>query len=194
VRRFTHTIVPQTDTNRISGGVAPAVAFHTEELTMSQNFPADTEVEGWMQTLGVKSLCQWDVLVFLFRHQATLLGAAHLARLLGYTSEPIVAALDLLESLQLVERSRVSQGARLYQFIAPLVPPRDEAFARLQALTDHRAGRLRVSAQLRRVDRTHGEVPQSARRFRKAVQQGLRAAQRQARHHEDRGKPWLKAI
>src|SRR5215471_3387175 len=110
---------------------------------MAPHLPYDPEVAGWLHTLGVVSLCQWDVLIFLYRHQATLLGAADLARLLGYPSDSIVVALDVLEVLALVARSRVSQGARLYQFSVPLDSPRGTAFARLQALAAHRAGRVR---------------------------------------------------
>ena len=88
--------------------------------------PPDAAVEGWLATLGIESLCQWDVLVFLFRHQTTLVGADYLAQLLGYATEPVIEALDVLESLGLVARSRVSQGARLYQFTAPAGPPRGE--------------------------------------------------------------------
>jgi hypothetical protein len=39
---------------------------------MQPMLPTDAEVESWLQTLGVESLCQWDVLIFLFRHQSTL--------------------------------------------------------------------------------------------------------------------------
>src|SRR5262245_16022717 len=117
----------------------PAVTSYPEGLTMAQNPPtSDPEVAGWLHTLGVASLCQWDVLVFLYRHQTTLLGAANLARLIGYPSDSIVVALDSLEALKLVARSRVSQSARMYQFSILLSSPRDEVFARLQALADHR--------------------------------------------------------
>src|SRR5262245_6724646 len=109
---------------------------------MPHDSPSDAEVEDLLQTLGIDSLCQWDVLVFLYRHQMTLVGADYLARLLGYATDPIITALDVLESLGLVERSRVSQGARLYQFTAPTGPPRGEAFQRLLALSGDRAGRL----------------------------------------------------
>jgi MarR family len=141
--------------------------------------PPDPEVTGWLRTLGVASLCQWDVLVFLYRHQTTLLGAADLARLLGYPSDSIVVALDVLESLALVTRSRVSQGARLYQFSLPLGSPRGVVFAQLQALSAHRAGQVRVAQQLR-LDRTHGETLQAAKRFLADAQQRLQVLRRQA--------------
>ncbi len=117
---------------------------------MHQESPSDAEVEGWLKTLGIELLCQWDVLFFLYRHQASLLDAEHLARLLGYTAEQVVAALDVLEALRFVERSRVSQNVRLYQLTAPSEPPRGHAFERLQALAGHRAGRLVLSKHLRR--------------------------------------------
>jgi hypothetical protein len=116
---------------------------------MRQDTPADADMEEWLTTLGVESLCQWDVLVFLYHHQTSLIGADHLARLLGYATEPIIAALDYLESLGFVGRSRVSQGARLYQFLAPSEPPRGNAFERLLSLHDHRAGRLALSKHMR---------------------------------------------
>src|SRR5215471_11737827 len=91
-------------------------ASHGKGLPMEQHLPPDAEIAGWLTTLGITTLCQWDVLVFLYRHQSTLLGAADLSRLLGYPSNALVIALDVLESRELVARSRVSQGARLYQF------------------------------------------------------------------------------
>jgi hypothetical protein len=160
---------------------------------METSPPPDPEVAGWLRTLGVASLCQWDVLVFLYRHQTTLLGAADLARLLGYASDSIVVALDVLESLTLVTRSRVSQGARLYQFGLPFSSRRGAAFAQLQALAADRAGRVRVAQQLRR-DRTHGEMLQAARRFLAAAQQRLQVIQGQVQQREERMKTWRKAI
>src|SRR5437870_155653 len=82
--------------------------------TMAQDDQPDFQVEGWLKTLGIESLCQWDVLVFLHDHQISLFGAEHLARLLGYASAPVVGALEFLQILRLVERSQVSQGVRLY--------------------------------------------------------------------------------
>jgi hypothetical protein len=160
---------------------------------MESSPPSDPEVTGWLQTLGVASLCQWDVLIFLYRHQTTLLGTAELARLLGYASDSIVVALDVLESLALVTRSRVSQGARLYQFGLPLDSPRGAAFTQLQALVTDRAGRVRVAQQLR-LDRTHGETLQAAKRFLAEAQQRLQVVRRYAQQREERKKTWRKAI
>ena len=77
---------------------------------MAQDNPPDLLVEGSLETLGIESLCQWDVLVFLNRHQPTLVSAEYIAPLLGDATAEVVAALDSLESSGLVQPSRVSQG------------------------------------------------------------------------------------
>src|SRR4029453_19353068 len=86
--------------SRVLDASRPA-ASSTKRLTMEQSPPPDPEIVGWLTTLGVTSLCQWDVLVFLYRHHTTLLGAEDLARLLGYTSHTIVLALAGLETQEL---------------------------------------------------------------------------------------------
>ena len=160
---------------------------------MAPHLPPDTEVAGWLHTLGVVTRCQWDVLVFLCRHQITLLSAADLARLLGYASNEIVVALDALDTLELVERSRVSQGARLYQCLVPRTSPRRKAFAQLQALAEHRAGRVLLAQQLRR-DHTPNEKAQQAQRFLADAQQRLEVRRRKAHERAKRRQGWLQAI
>src|SRR6202049_25050 len=98
---------------------------------MAQDNEPDIQVEGWLKTFGIESLCQWDVLDFQYRHQSSLISAEHIARFLGYATAEVVAALDSLESSGLAERSRVSQGARLYQVTASADPARRAALERL---------------------------------------------------------------
>jgi hypothetical protein len=157
---------------------------------MHEENAADAEVEGWLKALGVDSLCQWDVLVFLHGHRASLLGADHVARLLGYPNEPVIAALDALEALGLVERSRVSGGARLYQFTAPAGGPRGEAVERLLDLAVDRPGRLRLLAQLRRGEQNPPQGREVARRLSEQAQLVNRAAP----EREERSRTWLKAV
>jgi hypothetical protein len=89
---------------------------------MQHEHISDAEIDGWLKTLGIASLCQWDVLVFLYRHQTSLVSADFIARLLGYASGPVIAALEVLEFLGILERFRVSQIVRLYKFTAPSDP------------------------------------------------------------------------
>jgi hypothetical protein len=161
---------------------------------MVQENSLDVAIAGWLRDLGITSLCQWDLLVFLYQHQTSLLSTNHFARLLGYATESVLSAMDALETLGLVGRSRVSQGARLYQFMRPLTPPRDEAFARLLALASQRAGRSRLAGQLPRDDRPPVEGRQAARRFRVQGRQVRPAARPQSQKDAPRKVTWLKAI
>ena len=115
---------------------------------MAQDNQPDLQVEGWLKTLGIESLCQWDVLVFLYRHQSSLVSAESIARFLGHATAEVVAALDSLESSGLVERSRVSQGVRLYQLTAPADPTRRDALERLMTLADSHTVRLLLARRL----------------------------------------------
>jgi DNA-binding MarR family transcriptional regulator len=115
---------------------------------MGHNQP-DLQVEGWLKTLGIESLCQWDVLVFLDRHQSSLLSADRIALFLSYANAEIFAALDSMESSGLVERSRVSQGVRWYQLTAPADPTRRDALERLMTLADSHTVRLLLARRLR---------------------------------------------
>jgi hypothetical protein len=155
---------------------------------------SDDEVDGWLNTLGIVSRCQWDVLVFLYRHQTSLVGADFIARLLGYASDPVVAALDVLEFLGLVERSRVSQIVRLYKLTVPSDPPRGGAWARLLALGSDRGGRVRLSKSLRGSDQTDQDRLQSAQRFLAEAQQCVQETRRWWNTRRGGKNPWLKAI
>jgi hypothetical protein len=134
------------------------------------------------------------VLVFLYRHQTSLVGAEHLALLLGYAAETVVAALDALNSLRLVARSRVSQGARLYQFTAPPEPPRDEAFERLLGLASDRAGRLRLSKQLQRSDRSSQAGLKAIGGLLEEAQLLIQARKQRSRDLDEGRETWRKAI
>ncbi len=120
---------------------------------MAQDNQPDFQVEGWLKTLGIASLCQWDMLVFLDRHPSLLVGAEKIAFFLGYATAEVVAALDSLESSGLVERSRVSQGVRLYQVTASADPPRRDALERLMTLADSHTVRRFLARRLRGSDR-----------------------------------------
>ena len=116
---------------------------------MARENKPDVQVEGWLKTLGIESLCQWDMLVFLDRHPSLLVGAENIPFFLGYATAEVVAALDSLESSGLVERSRVSQGVRLYQVTASADPARRDALERLMTLADSHTVRLLLARKRR---------------------------------------------
>jgi DNA-binding MarR family transcriptional regulator len=103
-----------------------------------------------LQVLGVELLTEWDVLVFLYGHAASLCTAAQIAQLIGYDKAEIVAALHRLEALGLIQRSRVSQGIRFYRFSAPVETSRRAGLLELMTLAQNRAGRLLLLKHLKR--------------------------------------------
>jgi hypothetical protein len=115
-----------------------------------EHAPDLAAVEHWLFTARIASRHHWDMLVFLYRHQTSLVSAEHIARLIGYATGEVVAALEYLESLGFVERSRTSQGVRLYQFAAPTDTPPGDACHRLIRVADSRAMRLLLAKRWRR--------------------------------------------
>ena len=105
-------------------------------------------IERCIQALGINQMCQWDVLVFLHRHRTTLLSSDQIARFLCYATGSVIAALDHLEAQGLVQRSRLSRGARLYQLTA-MDDPRGPAFDELLRLTETRTGRVGMMEKLK---------------------------------------------
>jgi DNA-binding transcriptional ArsR family regulator len=112
--------------------------------------PEDVLVLERLQALGVTLLSEWDTLVFLYHHGASLGTAAQIARLIGYDKAEIGAALHRLEALGLIQRSRDSQGIRLYQFSAPPEPSCYSYLLELMGLVQNRTGRLLLLKNLKR--------------------------------------------
>jgi len=107
-------------------------------------------IEDCLKILCIEQLCQWDVLIFLHRHHATLIGAEQIAHFLGYTAGAVTEALGRLDHLGLVRRSRAAQGIRLYEFSRPEDPRSDAVLDLLLGLSDDRAGRILMIEALRR--------------------------------------------
>lgn len=73
-------------------------------------------IPGHFEILKIYHIAEWDVLAFLSRHGSTLASAEQIARLLGHSRVTVGSALDLLTTAGLVQRSRSSNGVRLYRF------------------------------------------------------------------------------
>jgi DNA-binding MarR family transcriptional regulator len=124
---------------------------------MAPDIKPDDQVEGWLKTLGIESLCQWDMLVFLDRHPSLLVGAENIPFFLGYATAEVVAALDSLESSGLVERS-ASQGVRLYEVTASANPARRDALEQLMTLADRHTVRMLLARRLRGSEHQESEA------------------------------------
>jgi DNA-binding MarR family transcriptional regulator len=103
-----------------------------------------------LQSLGISTLSEWDVLAFMFRHGTSLATAEHIARLLGYNKSVVGDALDRVASLGLVQRSRSSMGVRLYRFVGSQDTERQQRIEELMRLGETRSGRLLLAQDLRK--------------------------------------------
>jgi len=101
--------------------------------------------------MGIFSPVDWDVLVFVYRHRASLANAEQIARMVGYPATMVRDSLKNLASLKLLRRSRASHGVNLYQFTSSgLDSPCYDYFRELLASVDNRAGRLEIIRELRK--------------------------------------------
>ena len=110
----------------------------------------DSQLQECLTHLGISSPVDWDVLAFVYRHKASLANAEQISRMLGYPGIAVADALDHLESLKLIRRSRAFQGVRLYQFVSSEADALSRnCFRQLIALAATRAGRLLLLKKLR---------------------------------------------
>lgn len=116
---------------------------------------AESGVLGLFAELGLTSLCQWDVLVFVARHDVALLSVPRIAELLGYPRDDVERALASLVDGGLVARSREVRRACLYR-LCRAEDGRGVAPERLLTLAGHRATRDWIAAFLGRDERRAG--------------------------------------
>jgi hypothetical protein len=103
-----------------------------------------------LRIIGVALLSEWDALAFLYHHPTSLCTAAQIARLIGHDKAEIGKALNRLEALGLIRRSRDSQGIRLYRFSGPEEPSRRSSLLELVSIAQTRYGRLLLLNHLKR--------------------------------------------
>jgi DNA-binding MarR family transcriptional regulator len=112
---------------------------------MGRGKPLESPVQSCLDSMGISLLSEWDVLAFVYRHGASLTNCDQIARLIGYESTIVRAALDRLESKNLIERSRPSQGVRFYRILAST----DAGLQQIVSLSETRAGRLLLAKRLK---------------------------------------------
>ena len=125
--------------------IRPRYAYNE---TVSEE-PLDLRVDGWLKIVKISQLSEWDVLVFLYRHGTSLASAGQIALLVGSSRIAVGKALDSLGALGFVQRSRSSQGVRLYRFAVPVNPKYQQSMEQLLNLSEKRSGRLIVARILR---------------------------------------------
>jgi DNA-binding MarR family transcriptional regulator len=108
----------------------------------------ESSLQTCVDNVGISSLCDWDVFAFVYRHVTSLTTADQIARLLGYESGVVGAALGRLESQKLIERSRPSRGVHIYRVLNSKNFEHQRCLQELLTLSETRAGRLELARQL----------------------------------------------
>jgi DNA-binding MarR family transcriptional regulator len=116
---------------------------------MGLRTPPELPVQSCLDSMGVSLLSEWDVLAFVYRHGASLASIDQIASLLGYESTVVRAALDRLQSLNLIERSRLSEGVRFYRMLALTNAGRRRRLEEIVKLSETRVGRLLLAKRLK---------------------------------------------
>jgi DNA-binding MarR family transcriptional regulator len=116
---------------------------------MGRGKPLESTVQTSLDSMGISLLSEWDVLAFVYRHGASLASSDQIARLIGYESTVVRAALDRLESENLIERSRLSKGVRFYRILASTDAGRQRRLKQIVSLSETRVGRLLLAKRLK---------------------------------------------
>ena len=109
----------------------------------------ELSVQNCLDGVGISLLSEWDILMFVYRHGASLTSADRIARLIGYESRVVSDVLDRLEREKLIERSRPSQGVCFYRILASMDAGHRRCLRQLICLSESRAGRLQLAERLK---------------------------------------------
>jgi DNA-binding MarR family transcriptional regulator len=120
-------------------------------------FPfTELSIASRLESVGISLLSEWDVLIFMYRHRATLMSARQIALLLGYETPLVRSALERLLREKLIKRSRIVRGVRFYQILPPTDAEREHHLQQLASLSESRAGRLLLRKRLKAVGTESG--------------------------------------
>jgi DNA-binding MarR family transcriptional regulator len=118
---------------------------------------SELSVRSCLKGMGISLLSECDVLAFMYRCGTSLMSAGDVARLIGYDSAIVGAAIERLERQRLIERSRPSQGRHIYQLAASTVAGRRDCIQQLVNVSESRAGRFLLAKILNPVHSATGE-------------------------------------
>jgi DNA-binding MarR family transcriptional regulator len=125
-------------------------------------------IQSCSESMGISLLSEWDILAFVYRHGPSLTNTDQIARLIGYESTVVGAALDRLERAKLIERSRPSQGegVRLHRMRVSTDVRHRQCLQQFVSLSESRDGRLLLTKLLKPVPVEIGASKPSAKSIR----------------------------
>jgi DNA-binding transcriptional MocR family regulator len=117
----------------------------------------ESSIHDCLAGLGISLLSEWDILAFVYRHSPTLTSTEQIAKLIGYESGAVGAALDRLEREKLIERVGPSQGVRLHRILPWTHVRHQRCLQRLVSPSESRAGRLLLKKLLKPAEPEAGQ-------------------------------------
>ena len=105
-------------------------------------------VQDYLHNAGISLLSECDVLAFVYRHGANLTSTDQIARLIGYESGVVCAALDRLEREKIIERTGVAHDVCFHRLSHSENTGQLAALNQLLRLLESRGGRLLLSKLL----------------------------------------------
>jgi DNA-binding MarR family transcriptional regulator len=118
-------------------------------------------VQDYLKQVKISLLSECDILAFVYKHGPNLASTDQIARLIGYESAVVRAALDRLEHEEVIERVGSADGVRLHRLSRSKDAGRQEGLEQLLTLLQSRAGRL-LLAKLLRTGRSESETLRTA--------------------------------
>ena len=113
-----------------------------ETFIIERGTDSEILLHSCLETIGVSSLSEWDMFVFVYRHGPCLTSTDRIARLIGYEKTLVAAALDHLENRELIERVGPPQGTRIHRVFASLIVEQRRCIRQLVGMSGSCAGRL----------------------------------------------------
>jgi DNA-binding MarR family transcriptional regulator len=124
--------------------------FGLEDKTLMEcETNSEASIRSCLESMGISLFSDWDMLVFVYRHGASLTSTDQIARLIGYERGVVSAALNRLERNKLIERSGSPQGVCLRRISTETGHRR--RLQQLVSLSETRAGRLLLTKLLKPV-------------------------------------------
>jgi DNA-binding MarR family transcriptional regulator len=132
-----------------------------DKLIVECETNSEVSVQSCLESTGISLLSDWDMLAFVYRHGPSLISTDQIARLIGFESEVVGAALDRLERNKHIERSEPRHGVRLHRISTEAGHWR--CLQQLVSLTETRAGRLLLTKLLKPVPLESGREEPSTK-------------------------------
>jgi MarR family len=127
-------------------------------------------IQSCLESMGISLLSEWDLLAFVYRHGPSLTNTDQIARLIGYESTVVGAALDRLERAKLIERLGPSQGegegVRLHRMRVSTDVRHRQCLQQFVSLSESRDGRPLLTKLLKPVPVEIGASKPSAKSIR----------------------------